>query len=120
MWRISGKRILAAYNTDLIGQIIPRYEPFLDPRARRPNNRLPAVSSVVQMKDEFGRMKTDVPTMFVCAPLRDANFQVVAVLALRIRPEQEFTRILQLGRLGQTGETYAFDKDGLMVSNSSL
>ena len=37
---------------------------------------------------------------------------------MRIRPEQEFTKILQLGRIGQSGETYAIDKSGLMVSNS--
>ncbi len=42
----------------------------------------------------------------------------MAVLALRIRPEKEFTAILQLGRIGETGETYAINKDGLMVSNS--
>ena len=50
--------------------------------------------------------------------LRDNNFQVVAALGLRIRPEKEFTDILQLGRIGDTGETYAVNKQGLMVSNS--
>jgi serine/threonine protein kinase len=63
-------------------------------------------------------MRTGVPTMFVCAPVRDANFQVIAALGLRIRPEREFTRILQLGQFGQSGETYAIDKAGLMVSGS--
>ena len=53
-------------------------------------------------------------------PLESAtkNLQVIAVLALRIRPEKEFTDILQLGRIGETGETYAVNKDGLMISNS--
>ncbi len=50
--------------------------------------------------------------------MRDDNLQVAAVLAFRIRPEKEFTEILQLGRIGATGETYAINKDGLMVSNS--
>ena len=49
------------------------------------------------MKDEFGETRTGVPTMFVCAPVRDENFQVVAVLALRIRPENEFTRSCNSG-----------------------
>jgi hypothetical protein len=40
------------------------------------------------------------------------------VLGLRIRPEVEFTQILQLGRVGDSGETYAFDKSGRMVSES--
>lgn len=56
--------------------------------------------------------------MYACAPVRDESFQVVAVLALQIRPEREFTRILQLGRMGESGETYAFNADGAMVSNS--
>ena len=64
------------------------------------------------MKDDKGRTRTGVPTMFVAAPIRDDSFQVVGVLALRIRPEEEFSRILQLGRFGETGETYAFDKNG--------
>ena len=43
---------------------------------------------------------------------------MVGALALQIRPEREFTRILQLGRFGDSGETYAFGKDGRIVSNS--
>lgn len=112
------RRILAAFNTSLIGQTVPRYESFLTRTLDGHTTVSVPFPSVVQMQDEFGRMKTDVPTMFVSAPIRDANFQVVAVLALRIRPEREFTRILQLGRIGESGETYAFDKTGLMVSNS--
>ncbi len=65
-----------------------------------------------------GQRRAGVPMMFVLAPLVDEQLQTVAVLGLQIRPEQEFTRILQLGRLGQSGETYAFDAAGLMLSNS--
>ncbi len=73
------------------------------------------------MKDESGRIRTGVlPTMFVCAPEspRSEFSEFVAALALRIPPENEFTRIMQLGRIGDSGETYAFDKAGLLVSNS--
>jgi serine/threonine protein kinase len=56
--------------------------------------------------------------MLTCAPIRDRNFQVVGALALRLRPEREFTQIFELGRMGESGETYAFDKTGLMISNS--
>jgi hypothetical protein len=38
--------------------------------------------------------------------------------AMQIRPEREFTQILQLGRMGASGETYAFNTEGFMVSNS--
>jgi serine/threonine protein kinase len=63
-------------------------------------------------------MRTGLPTMIVAAPIRDDSFQVVGVLCLRIDPEKEFSRIMSLGRFGKTGETYAIDKSGRMVSGS--
>ncbi len=75
-------------------------------------------ASVAALKVGDGVAQTGVPTMFVTAPLRDDNLQVVAVLGLRIQPERDFTKILELGRMGDSGETYAFNRDGLMLSNS--
>jgi eukaryotic-like serine/threonine-protein kinase len=112
------QRIIAAQTPELIGETISQYEAFF----AKALEGEPIVSvpfpSVAMLKDRTGRLRTETPTMFVCAPVRDENLQVVAVLAMRIRPEREFTEILQLGRMGDTGETYAVDKDGLMVSNS--
>src|SRR4029079_16444493 len=113
------KRIIAATSRELIGQQdIPEYDSFLTRALAGETCVSTPFPSVVALKDENGRLRTGVPTMFVCAPIRDESFQVVAVLGLRIRPELEFTRILQLGRVGNSGETYAFDKKGLFVSNS--
>jgi hypothetical protein len=114
------KRIVAATSTELIGQkAVREYDAFLD-RALAGQTCLSApFPSVVALKDaSTGRMETGVPTMYVCAPVRDESFQIVGALALRIRPEAEFTRILQLGRFGASGDTYAFDKMPRMVSNS--
>ncbi len=111
--------ILAAQRRELIGQQnIPEYETFLQRALQGEVCLSPPFGSVVAMKDDKGRTRTGVPTMFVAAPIRDESFQVVGVLALRIRPELEFSRIVGLGQFGQTGETYAFDKSGLMVSDS--
>lgn len=65
-----------------------------------------------------GSRRAGVPMMFALAPVLDDQLQVAAVLGLQIRPEIEFTHILQLGRLGESGETYAFDATGRMLSNS--
>jgi hypothetical protein len=113
------KRIVAASSRELVGrQDIAEYESFLTRALAGTTCVSTPFPSVVALKDENGRVRTGVPTMFVAAPIRDESFQVVGVLALRIRPELEFTRILQLGRVGNSGETYAFDKNGLFVSNS--
>ena len=74
--------------------------------------------SVATLDDLSGRHTADVPVMLVAAPVRDADFSTVAVLAFYLRPEGEFTRILQLGRVGESGETYAVNADAMMVSNS--
>ena len=74
--------------------------------------------SVLPLKDHVGQMRTGTPVMFAAAPVRDDNFQVVAALAMRLRPDREFTQKLQHGRIGESGETYAFDLEGRMLSNS--
>ncbi|HVT30013.1 MAG TPA: cache domain-containing protein, partial [Lacipirellulaceae bacterium] len=113
------KRIVAAGRAELIGQQdIPEYNAFLSPALDGATNVSAPYSSIVAMKDASGRTQTGLPTMFVGAPIRDDSFQVVGVLGLRIDPVKDFSRILRLGRFGGSGETYAFDKDGRMVSES--
>jgi serine/threonine protein kinase len=111
-------RILASSNVELVGQSIPEYEALLSRVLDGETIVSPPFASVTLLKDERGRVRTGVPTMFALAPVRDANLQVVAALGMRIRPEREFTRILHLGQLGETGETYAINKEGLLVSSS--
>ena len=74
--------------------------------------------SLLLLADEHGDLKANLPTMFAAAPVKNEKGDVLAVLALRIRPEIDFTRILQVARNGETGETYAFNQDGLMISES--
>ena len=56
--------------------------------------------------------------MYTVAVVRDENNNPLASLGLRIRPESKFTDILQVVRFGNSGETYAFDQNGLMLSQS--
>ncbi len=56
--------------------------------------------------------------MQVSAPITAPDGTVGAALGLVIRPESEFTKILSVARSGQTGETFAFDRTGLLISQS--
>ncbi len=58
------------------------------------------------------------PTMFFAAPVKRFDGQVIAVLTQRVDPYNDFTRMIQLGRIGKSGETYAFDKYGKLLSES--
>ena len=113
------KRILSSSHASLIGQSgIDEYDRFLDRALEGETFVSTPFPSVVMLKNSNGQTRIGVPTMYVCAPVRDAAFQVVGVLALQIPPDREFTEILQLGRIGSSGECYAFDSAGVMISNS--
>ena len=56
--------------------------------------------------------------VMLSSPIRDADGQVIAALGFHIRPEGDFTRVLSSARFGETGETYAFNKEGYVISQS--
>lgn len=74
--------------------------------------------SDVPLRDPKGRLVENSPTMFVGAPVKNSSGKVISILAFRIDPFAEFTALFQRGRIGQTGETYAFNKSGRLISES--
>jgi eukaryotic-like serine/threonine-protein kinase len=60
----------------------------------------------------------DRALMQVAAPLRANDDAICGALALVINPDNEFSRILSVARAGESGETYAFDQTGLLISRS--
>jgi polar amino acid transport system substrate-binding protein len=60
----------------------------------------------------------DFATMIGAFAVRDGSASPVAILTLRIDPESQFTEILQRGRMGESGESYAFNSAGKMISES--
>lgn len=76
------------------------------------------LASDIQLVDERGVSLEGSPAMFAGAPVFDENRKVIAAFAFRIDPSLSFTSILQQGRIGDSGETYAFNSEGLMISLS--
>jgi eukaryotic-like serine/threonine-protein kinase len=114
-------RIVAATSPALVGQkALPAYTDFTAKALAEGSTVSRPFMPAVPLVDEFGESSPDVPAMYAAAriPGADAKDEAVAVIGLRIRPEKEFTRILNMGRLNETGDTYAFDKHGLMLSES--
>ncbi len=68
--------------------------------------------------DPSGAPRSNLALMFAAAPIRSAEGRVLAVLALRILPERDFTRILATARSRMSGETYAFNRQGVLLSES--
>ena len=72
----------------------------------------------IDLPDDKGVFYSNRATMFVSTPIYNQSGENIGVLAFRLRPEKEFTHILSLSRFGETGETYAFNDEGVLVSNS--
>ncbi|MCL1056759.1 response regulator [Shewanella gelidimarina] len=64
--------------------------------------------------DSIGRR---APTMFFAAPVMNSDNQVIAILTKRVNFNRVFSSILSAGFIGHSGETYAVDKTGLLLSN---
>jgi len=74
-------------------------------------------TSEVPLPDGNGNWRSNSSTMFSSTPIRNDDGEIAGVLGLRIRPETNFSRILEVGQMGQTGETYLFNRDGLLISS---
>ena len=73
--------------------------------------------SDVPLPDALGNMAKNQPTMFVGAPVREGG-TTLAVLTFRVDPVADFSSTTRLGRMGETGETYAFNEAGKMITES--
>jgi len=74
--------------------------------------------SDVPLPDASGRVAEGQLTMFVAAPILDERGRAIAILTFRIAPARDFSRIARLGRIGETGDTYAFDRSGKLLTES--
>jgi len=111
--------VLAARHDQLLGMASPAgyAQQFAGALAGRSCVTKP-FPSVSMRSDAQGKMRAGVPTMFVGAPIKSQAGKVIAVLGLRIDPDKDFTRILATARAGGSGETYAFDRHGRLLSQS--
>ena len=62
------------------------------------------------------RVREGPPLAWVAAPVRDASGRVIAALAIAQPANAVFASILQAARPGESGETYAFDGNGRVLS----
>jgi PAS domain S-box-containing protein len=74
-------------------------------------------ASEIPLPDIDGRIRESRPTMFAATPIRNDKNLVIAVLSFRMSPELVFSNLLKV-RPGASGETYAFDRQGRLISSS--
>lgn len=108
------RRILASGVPEEVNRTAPPgYEPFI----RRALGGMTAVSRPF-LREGTGPEGKTVPRMFAAAPVLSAYSEVIAVLALEMDPAEDFSRVFSVARIGETGEAYAFDSRGVMLTTS--
>ncbi len=111
-------RVLAEMDDDWLGRIRKGYQTdFLKTALHGGGVSLPFTSQSF-LRDDRGERQLGLPTMFAAAPVLGPNGKPFAIMALRLRPEEKFAQIMDVAHYGQTGETYAFDRQGLILSPS--
>jgi sigma-B regulation protein RsbU (phosphoserine phosphatase) len=112
----TGNRVLASHDPALIlpgTRDIVRDE-FLSEVVSAPRYGSIELPHTVSLgADERGE-----PVMMIGAAIREDDGEVIAALVLLIDPQETFTRILQRGRIGESGESYAFNRAGQLISES--
>ncbi|MGN7612634.1 response regulator [Magnetococcales bacterium HHB-1] len=73
--------------------------------------------SDVPLPDLVGKMQQKEPTMFVATPIYHHQTKaIIGAFTIRLNPSLEFTRISQLARLGETGDSYILNHQGRFLT----
>ncbi len=79
---------------------------------------IPPIISDVPLTDKEGHVAHRAPAMFIASPLYNRSGKLIAVFTLRYDPAVEFSHVTQAGRPGESGETYALDRYGRLLTRS--
>jgi len=104
---IGATNIIQTAHPDLLKQVMQGRNVFV------PTMR----SEVYLQESQMIGNKAKPPTMFFAAPIVNANDEIIAIVTKRINFKGVFSGLLSTGFIGKSGETYAIDKAGLLLSN---
>jgi eukaryotic-like serine/threonine-protein kinase len=76
----------------------------------------------VRVDEIYGENKPSwqSPMMLLVAPAADDRNRIVGVLFFSFFPGEDFSRIFSMSPMGAAGDSYAFNSEGLMISESRL
>ncbi|EPR66043.1 two-component system sensor histidine kinase [Cyclobacterium qasimii M12-11B] len=76
---------------------------------------IPPIKSDVALDSKYSDEKWH--TMFLVTPIINQG-NIIAAFSIRLDTKKDFSRILELGRIGETGESYGFNRFGKTVTTS--
>ncbi|GAB4466418.1 MAG: hypothetical protein OHK0044_06230 [Burkholderiaceae bacterium] len=111
-------RVLAARDTVKCGHVLDaRRRAVFDPVFAGATRFTASLDEVERIGVASGPRR-EVPKVWIAAPVRDAQGAVIAVLDIGKPASERFSKLFEAARLGDTGELYAFDARGRLLSES--
>jgi len=113
-------KYLFATDTTVLGtkSIIANYQPDIFAEVFKGNVKfIPPILDKRVLNAMWPGMR-NLSTMYFVTPIEDSTGYVHAAMVQQIDPARGFSEILQLSHVGETGESYVFDKIGRMLSIS--
>jgi len=104
---IGSKNLIARQREDLLNKVFQGKTVFVPP-----------IFSDISLNSELEAGNDSEPTMFFVGPLRNIHGEIIAAVSIRLDPFKNFTWLTQSGRIGETGETYAFSNLGYLYTES--
>ncbi|MBL8814603.1 MAG: serine/threonine protein kinase [Planctomyces sp.] len=115
----SKRRIIGSDKNELVSVPVPEIDLKYVEMAFDGKNTVSAPRiSLILLPDDLGQLRAGLPTMFTWSPIRGKDGKVIAVLAMRIPPRAEFTQLVAVARLGETGDVYVVNRLSQLVSES--
>ncbi|WKK66639.1 SpoIIE family protein phosphatase [Lutimonas zeaxanthinifaciens] len=78
---------------------------------------VPPIESDVFLNGNL-RKEIKPASIFFVSPVQNAEGKILAALAIRLDPSKGFSKVMQLTRIGRTGECYVFGEKGRLLSES--
>ncbi|MFN3466362.1 MAG: cache domain-containing protein, partial [Candidatus Brocadiales bacterium] len=111
-------RVRAGTEKNLVGIYLTEFDFFQEAMKGKVYVSKVAPSTFAVL-NEFGDREYGVPSLFVSSPIRDEGYNIQGVLALQVNLVTLSNEMRKV-KLGETGETYLVDKDGLMITESKF
>jgi PAS domain S-box-containing protein len=78
---------------------------------------IPPINSDVALKNKNNKLEEKYPTMFVALPIYEKK-EVIGIFTIRLDISSSIDEIIKKARIGNSGELYAFNQNGYMLSQS--
>ncbi|HHT9144825.1 MAG: cache domain-containing protein [Candidatus Brocadiaceae bacterium] len=73
--------------------------------------------STTPILNEFGKVERNVPTLFVSAVIKNNDGAFAGVVVFRV-DTMELNKLMQSMEIGESGETYLIDSEGVLITES--